>query len=307
LLSLPLALVVLGRPWPLSEKHLALVLWAGWLLPEMLYFSFTTGLFHAYYVIMLGPPLAALVGVGVWALGRLWRRRRWMGWAVLVLLTGATVLFQVITVHDYPAYTLGITVTAGLAWLIGVVLLAFRSRAWMGKLALALVCIGVLVAPLTWSALTTLNANPNVALPRAGPETVNSSGPQASSTLLSSVQQAVLDYLLANTEPDSYLVATVSAMEAAPYVLTTDRPVLTFGGFNGRDDVIDVEELARMVADGELRYVLGQGLEQHKPEIAAWLENSCSVVDVPGVETVSVRRTPGPGAQGGVLYDCGSY
>jgi len=62
LMGLPLVLVAVGWQWPLGEKHLGLLLWAGWLLPELLYFSFTTGLFHSYYLIMLGPPLAALVG-----------------------------------------------------------------------------------------------------------------------------------------------------------------------------------------------------------------------------------------------------
>ena len=84
--------------------------------------------------------------------------------------------------------------------------------------------------------------------------------------------------------------------------------MLTFGGFNGGDDVVDVDELAEMVTDGELRFVLGgQELAQRKPEIGEWVQATCTVVQVPGV-TVSATadQRPGPGrGQATVLYDCG--
>ena len=76
LLGIPLILAILGWQWPLSDKDLAVVLWAGWLLPSLAYFTFTSGLFHAYYLIMLGPPLAALVGAMAWALVALVTRRK---------------------------------------------------------------------------------------------------------------------------------------------------------------------------------------------------------------------------------------
>jgi hypothetical protein len=95
--------------------------------------------------------------------------------------------------------------------------------------------------------------------------------------------------------------------------------VLTFGGFKGSDDVIDVDQLAQMVADGELRFVLDQGLAQEKPEISGWLANNCTVLTIPGATQPGPSpgaTQPGPGNQplppGGrgqadVLYDCGYY
>ena len=105
---LPLALLgiplLLRLRWPLWGEQPALVLWVGWLVPELLYFSFTSGLFHAYYLIMLGPPLAALTGATVSALAHLWRRRHRLGWALLALFTCLTVDFQVHTLRSYPRY-----------------------------------------------------------------------------------------------------------------------------------------------------------------------------------------------------------
>jgi 4-amino-4-deoxy-L-arabinose transferase-like glycosyltransferase len=296
LLGLPLALVVAGRPWPLTGKHLALVLWAGWLLPELVYFSFNSGLFHAYYLIMLGPPLAALVGAAVWALWRLWRRRPSLGWLVAALAAAVTLAVQGITLANAVGYAAPVQAVAVPLLIAGLGLLLAAGRRRGRRLAiagLALVLLSLVVAPALWSGLTTVNADPNVALPRSGPDS-GDRGATASADLLSPQQEVVLDYLLANTGADDYLVAGESSHDVSGYILATGRPALTFGGFNGGDEVIDAEGLAGMVAGGELRYVLGGDLVRKKPEIGRWLEANCTVVQVPG-------------AGGMWLYDCGGW
>ena len=308
LLGIPLILVVLGWQWPPSDRHLALLLWGGWLLPETIYFSFTSGLFHAYYLIMLGPPLAALVGATVWAVWRVSHKHRWLGWSLLAVPTGGTLAFQTITLQNYPDYATWVMAAAIPVWLIGVGLQAWRRQPWLGRGATTLVLFSVMVAPLTWSALTTFNTHPNVALPRAGPGTGQSASPNMPDTL-PRAQQRLLAYLLDNTEPENYLVATLNAREAAPFILATGRPVLTFGGFTGSDNVVDAGQLAQMVADGELRFVLtNQELGRQKREIAAWLANNCTTVTIPGA-TQQARRMPLSGAAGpaAILYDCGNH
>ena len=129
------------------------------------------------------------------------------------------------------------------------------------------------------------------------------------STTLAAPQQELLTFLLDNTDPDSYLVATLTATEAAPWILATSRPVLALGGFQGSDDVVDVDRLARMVADGELRFVLGDsGLARNKPEISRWLTDNCPPLTIPGA-TGSQSPDPQTHRFGGegqipVLYDC---
>jgi len=313
LLGIPLVLVALGWQWPLSDKHLALVLWAGWLLPEVAYFTFTSGLFHAYYLIMLGPPLAALVGATAWALWRVLERRRWLGWMLLALLAGVALVFQMVTLWNYPDYGLWIAPIAILLFVLGLGILAltaWRARPWLGKAVVGMTLMAAMVAPLAWSGLTALNTRPNVALPRSGPD-AGQAGRQSMPDILSPPQEVILDHLLANTDPDSYLVATVSARDASPYILTTLRPVLTFGGFSGGDNVVDVDQLAQMVADDELRFVLADdGLARQKREIGAWLTDSCATVTIPGATRSELSNDPtfrpnGPG-QANILYDCGS-
>lgn len=316
LLGIPLILSVLGWAWPLRGTHLGLVLWAGWLLPEALYFSFTTGLFHAYYLIMLGPPVAALVGATSWALWQVYERKHWLGWVSVVMVSLVTLAAQTVPLQttDSPAralpqaantaqasYVTWILAVAGGLCLLGVFLLAWRVRPVIGKIALALVCLSLVIAPLAWSALTTFNNSPNVMLPRAGPNAAPT-GPTgghapndnqvAVGIPTSPRQQKMIEFLLANTDPEDYLLATSNANQAAPYILLTKRPVLTFGGFSGSDNVISVEKLRQMVSTGELRFVLGGNDLQQKAEIAAWVRSTCKVVHIPGITASGMPVQP---------------
>jgi 4-amino-4-deoxy-L-arabinose transferase-like glycosyltransferase len=299
LLGIPLVLLMLGRPWPLSSKHLALALWAAWLLPEVVYFTFNSALWHAYYLIMLGPPLAALVGATAWALWRLVRRRRWLGLAALALIAAATLLVQFNALGNRLGYVAFVLAVAAPLLLGGLALLGGampQKRMVLARPGLSLAILSLLVAPLLWSGLTALNENPNVALPRSGPDTGQQNQMPGG---VAAAQDAILDYLLAHTDPETYLVAGLSSHDVSGYILATGRPALTFGGFNGGDDVVTVERLAAMVESGELRYVLGgQELSRSKPEIGRWVQRTCTAVKVPGL------LASGPG-QPAVLYDCG--
>jgi hypothetical protein len=158
---------------------------------------------------------------------------------------------------------------------------------------------------LTWSALTTFNTNPDVALPTAGADGMSATTFMTpNQELLGPDGEAILAYVQANTDPDGYLLATNTARGAAPFILQTGRPVFTFGGFTGRDAVVDLDGFVEMVESGELRYVLG--LPHQKPDIARWIRGNCRVVDVPGAASQAGSSTDGPrGRPDELLFDCG--
>ena len=63
-----------------GPQQAALVTWVGWLATHVVVFSFARGIFHEYYSIIIGPAIAAIVGIGVPALWQqfqthTWRRR----------------------------------------------------------------------------------------------------------------------------------------------------------------------------------------------------------------------------------------
>lgn len=317
-----------------GEEHIALILWGGWLLPEAIYFTYSTGLMHAYYLIMLGAPIAALAGMTIWALWKIIAGRKLFGWAIAALLAAITLFFQAITLWSNTTAAIWIIVIAGVLFSAALLLIAIdKLRGKFIPVTLTILLAAMLVAPATWSTLTTFNASPNSGLPYAGPARQVMSGRpmgpglangsnralQRQTTSMGNMpmpmgpgnggsnkaDQELLDYLLANTKPGTYLLATGRSNSAAPYILETGRPVLTFGGFLGNEDVVTVDQLSELVKSGQLRFVLGEDLNQHQA-IAEWVKNNCKQVNIPGM-TVSNMSDPGnPGRQPGntILYDC---
>jgi 4-amino-4-deoxy-L-arabinose transferase-like glycosyltransferase len=125
--------------------------------------------------------------------------------------------------------------------------------------------------------LTNLSASQNQSLPSA--YSGGQIGPVTQRGL--QINQTLLDYLQANTQNMKYLMAVPSSMQGADYVIATGRPVLYMGGFMGQDNVVSANDLARLVTDGELRYIYwnsaGRGAETNS-DISTWVESSCTPV-----------------------------
>jgi 4-amino-4-deoxy-L-arabinose transferase-like glycosyltransferase len=318
-----LLLTILLWKQPFSEQQIALILWAGWLLPETIYFTYSSGLMHAYYLIMLGAPLAALTAMTLWALWRVTQERPLFGWALVMLLAAITLAFQGLILWGKTSAALGVLVLAGILFSGGLTLAAVsRLRVRFVPAALTLVLAAMLVAPATWSALTTFNSSPNSGLPSAGPVQSTKPGQNMARPMTDDqttrnldmtapgngggqLDQNLLNYLLKNTQTGTYLLATGRANSAAPYILQTGRPVLTFGGFLGQYDEVTVDQLAVLVKNGQLRFVLGEDLNQHQL-LAAWVQQNCQLVksaDYGGAALVSNNLGGRSGSAN--LYDCG--
>lgn len=323
---LPLALwgmvcvVIVARPrFPITPPTLGLILWGGWLLTEVVFFSIAN-LFHAYYLLMVGPPLAALVAMLVWSLRRSAGKQIWLAWGLLAGGVVLTLGVQVLTWLNYPevgrwvvtASVLG--AAAGLIVGLGIGMWETRPR-WAISLPWLIVLSSLSLSPLVWSVLTTTNDNPNVMLPRSGliEQTGRGNGAAANNQpptyVISPAQQAILEYVTTHRKGTTYLLAANSSMEASAFILATGEPVLTMGGFNGGDPVVSAAELAELVATDELGYVAtGGSLRQQKPELYEWVTTHCRVVDLPGVSNApAAPPQPGnlQGLQNWQLFACG--
>ncbi len=109
---------------------------------------------------------------------------------------------------------------------------------------------------------------------------------------------ALLSYLTAHQGQATWLVATRSAMEAAPIEIATGKAVMAMGGFSGGDQALTVDRLADLAASGQLRYVLllgnggGPGVGgSAQAAITQWVLQNGARVDY------------GNGQQGAGLYD----
>jgi 4-amino-4-deoxy-L-arabinose transferase-like glycosyltransferase len=71
----------------------------------------------------------------------------------------------------------------------------------------------------------------------------------------------LIAYLQANRGDSKYLVAVFGAQTAAPIITATGESVLPIGGFDGSDPAPTLEAFKKMVASGEVKYVLSGGNE----------------------------------------------
>lgn len=290
------AAVFAARPaWPVtSPAQRGLLLWGGWLVTCLAFFSMAE-LFHAYYMIMLAPPLAAAVALGLYQLWRLSAVRPLLAGLVLGLGALATLGFQIWLAGQYGLTSLWLLTPLavfGLAMLVGALaaLHVFKGRGgWAAFFALTLASL--LLLPGYWTVKTVVSDSANINLPAAyGGENSGPGGRFANP----GVDEDLLAYLEANTTNTRYLVAVTSAQVGAPFVLATSRPVLYMGGFSGGDPVVDAADIAALVADGELRFVYydGEGRGYRRNGVDEWLEAHCAIVP------------PFRADRGGVLYDC---
>lgn len=285
-----------------SGAHKALVLWGGWLVTCLVFFSAISGIFHSYYAIMLVPPLSAVVGMGFAQLWDWGRTRNWVG-VLFIIAALITLTFQVFAFTQYGTSMIWIAL-AGATLALGSVL-AFSST--MRRAAYVVILAALLIAPVYWTMMT-VASNSNVNLPTAYQGT-QQSGPGPNNRARNpgqpgaNVNSELVAYLEANTQGVKYLVAVPSSQQGATMVLATGRPVLYMGGFTGQDEVVTADDLSQMAANGELRYVL-YGNASAKQEIANWLQTSCTVVPEFSRQNNQTSLQPGPGNQAITLYQC---
>jgi 4-amino-4-deoxy-L-arabinose transferase-like glycosyltransferase len=74
-----------------------------------------------------------------------------------------------------------------------------------------------------------------------------------------SVSSSLIGYLEQHQGSAKYLVAVTGSQQSAPIILQTGKAVVTIGGFSGSDDAPTVSQLAEMVKNGELKYILLSG------------------------------------------------
>ncbi len=297
--------------WSIDPKHQALVLWGGWLVTEAIFFS-VAGFFHEYYLSMLGAPLAALVGIGAMELWGMRGSRPWIAAALLVVATGGTIAVQASIAGTFVS-SLWWLPPAIAVLLTGAVLLgtaAYRNWHRVALAGFSCVVAALLVTPGIWSVLTSMDPSTSQMLPAAySGQSLRGFGGMMSfgqADRGQSTDSALLTYLESHTQGTKYLVAVASSQQGANLVLATGRPVLYIGGFSGQDKVVTSSDLTKMVADGELRYILwggnGSGPGGGQSDISTWVAQRGTPVQ--GLDTqASGGQFGGFGSVQGTLYE----
>jgi 4-amino-4-deoxy-L-arabinose transferase-like glycosyltransferase len=254
-----------------------------WLLTQGIFFSIA-GMFHRYYLVMLAPAVAALVGAGIVALWSDYRSPGRRGWLLPLTLLGMAALHAYIILtyydEDWGGWLTLVIVGLCLVAAVGLIVLRLRPRLKASAYSAGAVAVGVLallIAPTVWATYTVWQGNGG-GLSGVGPRTVQGSswggppggGPRGGGPWghRDTPDPVLIEYLQANRGDARYLVATTNSMSASPIILNTAEPVIALGGFMGRDPVFTTDELANLVNKGDVRFFLMQDRERMEERMA---------------------------------------
>lgn len=236
--------------WPLAPSHGSLLLWGGWALTYGLVFSFAGGIFHAYYLAVLGPPLAALAGIGLVAL---WNERWRWAWPIGLVLTAA---WQAYIAVDLAAWRINDVPTLLIAALaVGTLVASLRIA--------HIAAVGLLVLPAAWALSPALKPGslmlPSASLARVVKPRDTTRHTGAITYPPATRDERLLAFLEANHRGERFALATSSAVLAAPVIVRSGLPVMAFGGFSGSDPIVSPDALKQMAERSEVRFVVVGG------------------------------------------------
>jgi len=302
---LPLALIAGGTAiWWLQNtartnlRRALILTMMGWVLIHAAVFSVTGGTIHPYYVVVMAPAIAVLVGAGLPYLYGAYKSGRQAQWLlpIAVFLSGATaaVLFGYgsTTLANLRVPIVIATTFASLALVWHIVQPDIKAR----NIALATAAIAIALGPVSYSVTTVAVAHTG-SIPTAGP---NATAMAGSNNESSTISTALKEYLLQHQGAATWIVAVNSANQSAPIQIATGQPVMAIGGFNGGDNTISLDDFKQLVREGKVKYFavssggrgfgggMGGGGPGGNSSIQSWATSSGTVVNYGGSDDVTL-------------------
>lgn len=310
-----------------TKRKQALVLWFMWFLPEFVYFSFNTGLFHSYYLTMMAAPIAALTGIGTITMWEMYKEGGWKKWflPVALLLNGAVQLLMLtyfINNTKYVKVLMGLVTILCFVSSIALAIMNFiKSKnsepeidadnynmlkfIKLKKVLLGLALAGVLVVPATGSSAAMFYAV-NSSMPAAGLELLPTQQSQNTRQAFGGDNRNFNDDGRMNGQNNNYSdlvkflndnkvngksqLVVGSANTAESITLNTDIYVGSLSGFMGNDKVMSLDQFKQLVKNGEVRFVLANSTDarsRSNSEIMNWVKENGKLVSYSSSNTGS--------------------
>lgn len=287
----------------------SLLLWFMWLLPEFIYFSYTTGLFHPYYLSMMAPPIAALSGIGLTAMWNLYKEGGWKSWILPVALAAEGAVQSLML--SYFSSISGILRTIMLASLIlsfacsavlAVVNFIKNKNERLKMILVSIAFIGILVVPSVGS-FVALNHTISGTIPAAGLELFSNGQAKGKGMNSSSSNSKLIKFLKDNITTEKYSLVVSSSQSAQDLIINGGQSVMALGGFSGSDNILSLSQFKEMVNKGEVRYVLTGGMGQNS-EIMNWVQKNGKAVEESKWKDTNTKGMNGrDGGNSEQLYD----
>ncbi|MFL0198476.1 glycosyltransferase family 39 protein [Clostridium sp. WILCCON 0269] len=281
-----------------NMRKSSLLLWFMCFLPEFIYFSFTTGTYHPYYLTMLAPPIAALAAIGITSMWEFYKGDGWKTWLLpsAFLVTGAVHLLMLSYFISYSSSIKVLIVVVAVSTIIASIILSLLNlkrnnseSGTMNKLRYSLVSlalIGLSITPLVGSSAAMFVKLDN-SVPTAGLELLSNKGSQMSGSFSGgsseSSSSSLIQFLEKNrTAEQKYLLVVPSSNtnSASDIIIQTGETVMSLGGFAGSDQILTLAQFKQLVKNGEIRYVMAGGRSDKSTtiQIMNWVKQNGKLV-----------------------------
>jgi 4-amino-4-deoxy-L-arabinose transferase-like glycosyltransferase len=278
-----------------NQRKLSLAVWITWLIPEFVYFSYTTGLFHPYYLTMMAPPAAALAGIGISSMWQFYKEGGWKAWFLPIsfIVDGLTQLLML----SYFSSSMSTPIRN---IILGSLILCFVASGILAalnilkndneleqtknlnlkKVLVIIAFIGILVTPFIGSSAT-ITHQLNGTIPSGGLELLSGThniGFGGGNDLNNSNTKLV-QFLQSNNTNEKYSLVVSSSNSAQDMIIKYGEPIMTLGGFSGSDNILTLAQFKELVSKGEVRYVLTGGMGGgSNSNIMNWVSQNGKVV-----------------------------
>lgn len=280
----------LKRPFDDGRK-LSLILWISWLFPVFIYFSFTTGLFHPYYLTMMAPPIAALTGIGVVSMWNMYKEGGAKSWILpLALIVDGLIELLILSYYSASNNTstiakylmISVSVLCFISSAVLIVLNIFKNSSLkVKKVFLSIAMIGLLITPTVWSAITMFYTMSGT-FPSAGLGLISGRdkmGFGGNDNVNGTTNSKLISFLKKNKGNAKYLLVVSSSQSAQDIIIKTGEPVMALGGFSGSDNILTLAQFKELVKKGEVRYVMTGGMgRDSNSEIMNWVRENGKLV-----------------------------
>lgn len=305
-----------------SRKKLDLALWILWLLPEFIYFSYTTGLFHPYYLTMMAPPIAALSGIGITSMWKLYKNGGIKAWLLPLsfIIEGIIHLVMLSYFTSSISSIIRIIITAAvvLCFISSALLIIFKliKKEIFTEVLTAVALAGILITPAIGSS-SAINHAVSGTIPAAGLELLSSGNSQNpmmgrnGSGINNGRNSKLVKFLESNASNVKYALVVSSSNTAQSIILESGQSVMALGGFSGSDKILTLSQFKELVKKGEVRYVLsGGGMGgRESNDIMSWVQKNGKKVDQSEWSETSEKSSQGNssdnrmGMESQTLYD----
>ena len=297
----------------LTLKQGMLTFWGLWLGTMFTFFSFA-GFFHRYYLCMFAPAIATLCGIGLVKMFEEFKKKSSIKQFVLpmsLIITIGIELKYVWTYSQLKTWLVPVIAITGVISLVLMVLNYMHPKKLITFIIGAFMLISMGLAPFYW-ALTPVMYVPNSTMPYAGPELSSQSGggmPQSGSLSESNKASSLEEYLVTNYKEGSFLVVSQRASDVAQFIMDTDLPAYSYGGFLGSDNSLTLEKLKEYVNEDKITYFLvSDGGMGGNSDLISYVKENATLIDPTEYGEASTKQDNsnsqkgGPGGNSSSLY-----